>query len=476
MTQSSMDDGSWVETELQGTDFGDLRLDRRFQVLARELASRPSFPINQATTDWASAKAAYRFFENPKVGAEKILAPHYLSTELRIGKHERVLVVQDSSIIDFSRHPKTTGLGMTSTFSDGGECQGLILHTALAMTEKGLPLGLVDHQMWVRKPQKAKGHANRKIPIEKKESFKWFKGFRSAIKRTPETELIVVCDREGDIYEFFEEAMDTGVELVVRLAQNRVLYDEELDYIRILDRLGLEEKKGKITIEIKGSGQREKRQAELEIRYLPVTFSGQPRGVRTAQVKHRHDLDLYIVELRETIPPKGVEPVVWTLATTLEVKHLTQALEVAEFYKLRWSIELYFKSLKTGCNVENCRLSDGAKLINYVSFMSVVAWRILWMPFLNRNEPEMSCEAVLTPNEWRALWLKHNQRNIKAGKIKPEPPKKPPAVRDALRWIAMQGGFLGRKGDGEPGLITIWRGWLELGPAVEMYEILQGLK
>jgi len=102
----------------------------------------------------------------------------------------------------------------------------------------------------------------------------------------------------------------------------------------------------------------------------------------------------------------------------------------------------------------------------------MIAWRILWMTFLNRSEGDLRCDQVLTENEWKTLWFKRHSRQIKSGEIKPIPPKDPPSTKEAIRWIAMMGGFLGRKNDGEPGLITIWRGWIDLNSAVELYDVL----
>lgn len=473
--KSSQEDGSWIKEELSQANFSDLRLNNRFHLLAQELASQPSLPINQASTDWAATKAAYRFFENSKVSPEAILQPHYLSTQARLKGHDRIIAVQDTTVLDFSKHQKTTGLGPIAQSRDGKfELQGLFMHTTLALSERGLPLGLLNNSIWPRVPQKAKGHNHTKVPIEKKESFKWFHSLREVEKLTGDTEVVMVCDREGDIYELFEEAQDCGVELVVRMQHDRVTYEDEFDYIKITDRLGLEKYlTTKVKIEVPGSGRRNARQAELSIRFTPITLASHPRGIRTSRVKNRRDIELYIVELQELNPPKSETALVWYLLTTLEVTNGKEALEIMNIYKMRWQIEQYFKSLKTGCNVENCRLSTGRKLMTYVSLQSVIAWRILWMTHVKRVNPTLSCEVALTPNEWKALWLQKNKKAIKSGKLEPEPPGSPPTLSEAIKWIAMQGGFLGRKNDGEPGLTAIWRGWLKLEGAAEMYALLK---
>jgi hypothetical protein len=468
MSDTIKEDGSWVEAELLSADFSELRLNKRFQVIARELSKQPSLPINQASSDWAAAKGAYRFFQNPKVDYQKIIGPHVLNTSLRTQGHKRVVVVQDSSVIDFSKHHKTSGLGMMHTFVGGNELKGLMLHATLALSEKGLPLGLLSEKMWARKKQPIKGHDHANLPITEKESFRWTEAMREAHRLVhAETEIVMVCDREADIYELFEEALDLGVGLVVRLQHDRILDDEEFGDLRIYDRLGLEKVCGTVQIQIPGSGKRVARKADLEIRFSKVTLAANPRGLRTKRCSMRHDIDVWVVDLRETCPPKGEEPLVWTLVTTLEIANKKAALQVMDYYKMRWTIELYFKTLKTGCSIEACRMNEARKLMSYISLQSIFAWRLLWMTFLNRHSPELSCETVLTANEWKTLWLKKNRRKIKSGEIKPVPPKDPPSV-----YEAMQGGFLGRTGDGEPGMITIWRGWLQLLSAVEVYDLL----
>lgn len=453
-------------------DFGDIRLNKRFSTLARELAAKPSLSINEASTDWAASKGAYRFFDNPKVTPELVMEPHLLSTELRCEGHETVIAVQDTSVLDFSKHFRTEGLGLTGV-SEGFEHQGLHLHTTLALSEAGLPLGLLDHRMWARERQSVRGHAHAQLPIEQKESYRWIEALKASVQRTPRSHLVVVCDREADIFDLFQEAFDQGCDLVVRLQHDRITIDEAHDYLRVSEVLAVSEPVGTTRVEIPQNGSRLARRAELEVKFMDITLSAHGRGVKTSQTRHRADLiGMYVVDLWERSPPKGEKPLHWRLFTTLTVRTKADALKVVDYYRKRWMVESYFKALKTGCNVEKCRLQEAEKLTCYIALMSVVAWRIMWMTYINRHTPEASCESMLTQNEWKTLWLMRHRRYIKEGKMKPIPPREPPSVYDAVRWIAMQGGFLGRKGDKEPGLITIWRGWLRLQTGVEVFEMM----
>lgn len=468
----------WIRDELWGAEFGDERLDARFLKLAEELGESPSLPINHASSDWAAAKAGYRFFGNPKVTPEKILERHFANTEERILAQERVIVVPDTSVLDFTRKQETKGLGPTGKAENGFEPQGLIFHTTMAFSDKGLPLGLLDHQIWARDEErdsrkKLGSYAHHSLPLEMKESFKWIKSLRAAKNRTSDLPVVLVADREADIFELFDEALRDGIDVVIRLRHDRMLIDEEWGYQRVSERLAEEKVRGRIEIEVPGTGKRKPRTAKLEIRYSDITLSAHGRGIKSQANKDRtHNLSLSVVELVERNPPLGEARLYWVLITTFKLKTKDEALEVVRLYRMRWGIELFFKCLKTGCNVEACRLQEAEKIKKYVSLLSIIAWRILWMTKINRINGEETCELVLTRLEWQALWIRKNRRLIKEGKLEPIPPEKPPTVREAMRWLAMQGGFLGRKGDGEPGLVTIWRGWLTLMPAVEMYESL----
>lgn len=469
-----MSEKSWIEEELSLANFEDSRLNKRFKFIANELASNPAAPINHASTDWAATKAAYRFFDNDKVNQDNILEPHFLNTTLRSQSYKKLIVVQDTSMLTYNTHLSTGGLGSVGKRPNGYVNQGLILHASLVLTEKGLPLGLIDANTYARvNKHESDSHKRKMIPIEKKESFKWQQSLRNIDERFDKQEIITVCDREADIYSFQEECLDRGIDFVVRCNQGRMLEDEKLGDIGLMDRLAVEPIADKITIEIPGTGKRKARKATLDLRFLPITYAGRPRGSGSILFSDRSDLSLSVVHLQEEKPPKGEKALSWILVTSLPVKSKKDALEISKIYQLRWNIELYFKCLKTGCGVEKCRLNDGKKLIRFVSLMAVVAWRILWMQFLNRSDGEASCECFLTKQEWQALWLKRHRKAILAEKIGSSPPKQAPCVRDAVRWIAMMGGFLGRKNDGEPGLITIWRGWQSLNLMVEGYEMSQ---
>jgi len=156
----------------------------------------------------------------------------------------------------------------------------------------------------------------------------------------------------------------------------------------------------------------------------------------------------------EINPPKGVKPLEWMLLTNLPVKSFADAYEKVKWYCLRWRIETYFKVLKSGLKIEECRLGDADKLIKFIAVMSVVAWKLFMLTLIARTDPEISCDILIDKQHWMPLYLEiHKNKEL---------PKRAPKIGSTVRWIAMLGGFLGRAGDGDPGITTLWRGWKRL--------------
>lgn len=465
-------DNSWAVEELAKVNFGDKRLDRRFLKVAGSQAKTPQLSINAASADWSCAKGAYRLFDNHKVTPEKILEPHFENTIHRVYGQELVVVAQDTTFVDFTGHEMTPGLGSGGGY-EGYETKGVHFHAGLALSHEGTPLGLIYSRLWSRIKQKASGHAHTKIGIEKKESFRWIECLEQTKASLPSgTRALVVGDRECDIYEYFETAVDLDLDVLVRLQHNRMLVNEFGRSCSVADEFANERIQGVLNVHIPGNGSRVTRDAVMEVRFKEVIFQGHPRGIKTPRVKNRRDLSLTVVELIEKNPPLKKEALGWTLITTLPVKNLNEAEEVMKFYRMRWTIELYFKSLKTGCNVEKCRLEEADKLLKFVALCGIIAWRLMWLTWLQREIPHASGELAITEVEWKTLWLKKHREKIKAGLMKPEPPEEIPDLCTITRWIAGFGGFMGRKGDGNPGLITVWRGWMRIMDGAEIYEMM----
>lgn len=440
---------SWCAEELSGVDLGDKRLNARLVDTATKLTAQPQAPINQACEDWADTKASYRLFQNEKVRPEEILAPHQRRTQERMKKYPLVLAVQDTSCLNYTTHTKTEGLGPISTSS---ESWGLMMHSTLALAPTGLPLGVLTQEIWARDPEgePLSDWERRKQPIEEKESYKWLKALREIVSLTPEgVQMVSVCDREGDVYELFVEAERLETGLLVRAAQDRALEDSEVG--RLWGQVEAAPVAGYLKVHVPAQGGKPEREAIVSVRVCRVTLKPPWRSRRS---EPSPQITLSAVWVWEDDSPADVTPLEWLLLTNVPVESFDDAVERVKWYRCRWHIEVYFKVLKSGCKVEDCRLGTADRLERFIALLSIIAWRLYWLTHINRHASDAPCTIILTDHEWQALYATINRTS--------RLPEQIPTVRQTIRWVAQLGGFLGRKGDGEPGVITIWRGWQRL--------------
>ncbi len=437
---------SWIIEEFTGLDLGDVCLNKRLLSVADALASHPAETINAACGDWASVKGAYRLFDNEKVSSEKILAPHFRQTIERMCGYQRVFAIQDTTYLDYTDHPSTEGLGPIGASSH--HPYGFVKHTTLIVSGSGLPLGCLTDKVWVRDvPTQEKKRKSR--PLVEKESYKWIEAVSAIKSEVPEgVEVISICDREADIYEFFVEAQEMS--FVIRAAQDRVV-DNDVGRLRALaESLPVA---GEFSIKVAARGAQPAREATLSVSFAKTTLLP-PQRSQASRSQELPAVEIYLVWVVETNPPDGTTPVAWLLLTNVEVKDFSDAIERVDWYAQRWHIEVYFKILKSGTKVEEVRFQTQERLLRFIALMSVIAWRLYWLTIMNRQTPDTDCTHILTEVEWKALYCLTHKTHIL--------PKKLPTVSEAVIWIAKLGGFLGRKSDGEPGVTVIWRGWRRL--------------
>jgi hypothetical protein len=448
-------DAGWVEGEFGGARLYDGRLRRRLYGLAADFFAQPGALIPEACGGTvAQSKAAYRFFANARVDMHSLLTGHVEATAQRIQPHAVVLAVQDTTTLNYTAHPTTEGLGPINTPQD--HTVGLILHDTLAFTADGTPLGLVDVQCWARDPQRAGKKALRDgLPIEAKESIKWLRSYRAAAavqQLCPSTVVVSVGDREADLHELFWEAQQTagGPKLLVRAERTRRRRVEaagEGEHEYLWQKVAALPVAGPHQLEVPRQGARPARTASLAVRYAPVTLRPPERHKALGAVA------AWAVYAQEVGAPRGVAPLEWMLLTTVPVETLAQALERLQWYTRRWGIEVYHRVLKSGCRIEDRRLRTADSLESCLAIDLVVAWRIFWLAKRARDTPAAPCTVALDDDEWQALYVTVRDT---------APPATVPPLREAVRMIAALGGFLGRKGDGEPGTTTLWRGLAKL--------------
>ncbi len=448
----------WAEEEFGTAALGDARRSNRLLVLARDFFARPQQSI-PATCEGnrAKTKAAYRFFEHKEHTMENLLAPHYEATMARISTKQVVLAVQDTTVLTYN-HPETDGLGPIGTSRDNS--LGLLVHDTLCFTPDGTPLGLLNVQCWARDPADfGKKYLRAKLPIEQKESYKWLRSFRAvaeAQKRCPDSLLVSVGDREADIYELFVQAIKNprGPKLLVRAEQQRLVAD---DQGHLGDHLRNQPVAATVQIHIPRRGNRAARDAELNVRFAQVSLKP-PEGK-----KHFGELTIRAVLAEEVDCPEGATPLNWMLLTTCEVASADDAVEKLRWYSRRWGIEVYHRTLKSGCKIEERQLGNADRIEACLAIDMVVAWRIFHLTKLGREVPNVPCTVYFEEAEWKALVTYKTQN--------PVSPEKPPTLREMTRMVASLGGFLGRKGDGEPGTKSLWIGLQRLDDITEMWKI-----
>jgi hypothetical protein len=448
-------DAGWSVREFDGIDLGDARLNRRLLTLAEAFGAHPEAPINQASADWHHTKAAYAFFDNQHALPAEILLPHQQRTLERMAAHPLVLAIQDTTFLNYTHHPATTGLGPI-----GAGQRGLLMHSTLALTPQALPLGVLMQQIWARPAIEKGAKRAKQRPITDKQSHKWLTALRETISLTPsEIRLVTIADREADMFEFLAEADELDAEYVSRAAQDRRLAGE-VELLRA--HMATQQVVGTVTVEVASRGGRAARVAELRVRVSHLTLQPPQRAADDPGV-WLEPLEVWALWLHEQAAPHGVEPLDWLLLTNVPIQSWQDATERIGWYCLRSLIEAWHKILKSGCTIEDCRLESAERLKPYLTLMGIIAWRLFWLTHINRQLPEASCTSILADHEWKALYSAIHRRATL--------PASPPTVRQAVRWIAQLGGFLGRKGDGEPGITTIWRGWSRLADMADLYLI-----
>lgn len=429
---------SWAAEEFKTLDLGDARLDARAVLLAERLSSKPTESIPNACSGWAETQAAYRFLSNAKADWQTLLEPHWACSLERMRGHAVVLNIQDTTELDFNgRH--STGLGPLSYEAQ----RGMYLHPTYAISPAREPLGVLDAWMWAREskgPQGSRGGI--------KESTRWIEGYERVAERAqalPQVRQVYVADREADILALLLKARDMGhpADYLIRCQHNRALPEGDKLWARLAQARVL----GRVTFELPAGRGRKARSVTQRLRAQTIEL-GDGTGGR---------LTLTCVLAEEIDPPAAAKPVVWRLLSNRPATTLEQAVELVDWYRARWEIELFFLILKEGCRIEALQLGSVERMETALALYLVVAWRINRLMRLGRALPQLPADLLFEPDEWQAAFIL-NKKPL---------PKQIPTLNSVVRLIAQLGGFLGRKGDGEPGAKTLWLGLRDIAVFVE---------
>ncbi|MGA9206775.1 MAG: IS4 family transposase [Terriglobales bacterium] len=475
----------WAGEEMKTADLPDKRLNERLAIVLSQLAGQPTASIPAACGGYAETAAAYRLFENERLCFEDVLQPHIDATRRRVAEQPLVVLAQDTTELDFTRpQQQVVGAGPM----DGSKRRGAFLHPLHAFTPAGVPLGTVAARVWARPDESPLSTAERqarrqKLPIEQKESQRWVDMLRRGqglASEAPGTRFICVADSEADIYELLAEAetQPRRVDWIVRAASDRVLQNDTENAasagrlhaevmrspVLFTKTITVRAREPKVACKASGRCQpRQARQAEVEVRAARVTL----------HPPHRRDrklppLTVHVVLVREIAPPPGEDPIEWMLLTSLPIATAEEVAAVIQYYCVRWMMEILFRTLKSGCRVEERRFETMDRLFLCVAVYLIVSWRTLFVCRMGRSLPDVSCEVIFEPAEWKSAW-----RVVRRSR----PPTRPPKLRDMVRLVAQLGGYVNRSRKDEPGPQTVWLGlqrlhditlcWQVFGPEAE---------
>jgi hypothetical protein len=437
-------------------DFNNAKLTKRFSMLLDCFTESPVASIPEACRDKAAIKAAYRFFSSKSFSTKAIYRGMTTETVQRIPSKTTLLSIQDTTLLDFRTHPATTGLGYLSK----KDSHGMLLHTAFAVSEAGLPLGVLDARMWTRNGAQYGKRANRRAKgTAEKESSRWLETEAAVEAHVPsDVSLVSISDRESDIYDYIARPRRAGHDLLIRLCQNRRMADRD-EHRLLFEHLDSLPVQHQCTITVTDHTTGKSRQASMTYRWDTVTLVPPRNGVAS----ERHPVTVTVILVREVDAPENVTPIEWKLLTTLAVNTIEDVLRIVRWYSYRWLIERYFYALKSGCAIEKLQLETAERLERAIVTYMIVAWRLMYMTYKARIDPDASAEEILAPHEWEALYCTIHKTQT--------PPAQTPTMREAVRMIAQLGGFLGRKRDGEPGMKVTWRGFRRLMDIAATYKL-----
>ena len=435
----------WAEEQFSNCQLGDVRRTRRLVKYAQQACCNPSQNTPMQTQNWSDCKAAYRLMARDEVTFEAVTQPHYELTRQQLP--EVCLLLNDLTEIDYGYDSNVKGLSPIGN----GSC-GFLMQNSLAVKPDGHVIGLTGQKLRHRKLQPPNETRTQRLKRDR-ESLLWGQ-LVEQIGPPPEgVQLINVCDRGADDFEFFCRMIDQQHDWVVRAKQLHRSVEHDGEFIPLrqkLDQTPLQRQYYELTYRSKKHGTRT---AKMRVRFREVTLRSPRLKSPWLKARGTQTLTMSVVEAFEEKPPKGVQPLRWVLHTSLPVRSFKNAWQIIEHYEKRWIVEEFHKALKTGCRVEERQHRTSDRLEAVVGLFSIVAVRLLQLRAAARSTPDRQAKELIPK-----IWLSA----IKALR----PKSKVKTVGQFYRQLAGLGGHLLRKSDGDPGWMTIWKGFNKLQTAV----------
>lgn len=441
--------------DFKDIDLGDKRRDQRFVTIINNISSQPGSSIPRQNKSWYDVKATYEFFKNEEVSIDALRKAMMDYGTKQVKDEMQLLVLHDISNISY-HDLQAEGLG----YLDNKEGRGILCYSSIAATTAGLPLSLLYQHTWTRPLEELGKSAKRKqLSFEDKETYRWHEGMHEVNQLLGDTvHKIHVADREADVYELFFHAYEPNTDLLIRARHNRRVEGSS----PLWDLVAEQPAMATITLEIPDKTGGKKHPVKAEVRCQQV------KVLRPVKSKEQYEsvtlTAIEIKEQRDETQKDEQDLIHWKLLTTLEVQHVTEALQCVKWYTYRWLIERFHYVLKSGTKIEELQLKQAESLQKAIAVYSIAAFRIMQLVYQARHHPDVTCEVVLTPTQWKVLYILIHQNK--------EVPQQPPTLQQAVRWIGKPGGHLGRKSDGPPGLKTVWLGYQVVQNAATVFELV----
>lgn len=439
---------TWAEREFDDCRLGDRRRNKRLVQYAVQAAARPDSGTPDQTETWADLQAVYRLFDCDDVTPQGILAPHVDRTRQSCRPGDVKLIVNDTTELNFTSHKAARGLGSVGC---GGKQRGFHVHSGLMLDAATEEIdGLAGQEIFHRPlPGNKRGAKNTRRRDPRRETAVWGRLIDRIGPPPAGATWLHVCDRGADDYEVMLRALGQGCGFVIRASKlNRKILTPAGDEVTLDQAVRAWPQQGVREIAVRATEQQPARKAVCALRWGEVRLP-QPRIVNPWIRTHAPaaPLRLSVVELREANPPPGAKPIRWVIYTTEVVSNAADAERVLRYYELRWTIEDFHKCCKTGCALESRAYETAERLERVAAFSAIVAVRLLRMRTAAKQTPERPAREV-APLSWITV-LKTVRRLPAAKEL---------TIREFVRALAGLGGHLGRKCDGEPGWMTLWRG------------------
>jgi hypothetical protein len=455
----------WAEATFGSIRLGDPRRDRRALTIAYAMARETGASLPKQLHDEAALEATYRFLHSGHVSYEELLRPHVEMTRQDCREHKEVLLIQDTTEVDYQHHPKTSGLGPVGN----GSHQGFLLQTVLAVVPSSRQvLGIAHQEPFLRKPAPAKETKQERLQRER-ESLVWERSVR-ALGAPPDGVCWVhVGDRYSDIFSFLYLCREMKCDFVIRAAQDRcvdLLVEQAEKPVparshhperpsppaeHLFEVVGRWPAQASSTVEISASQKHKARTAKVLLSWQPLRLL----PPRSQESKGWHPLVVWVIHVWEPEPPEGVEALEWVLLSSLSTQTQEQAEQRVDWYRARWMVEDFHQGLKTGCQLEQRQIQDYEGLRTILGFLSPMAVRLMQLRAASRQDPQQPASQVLPLDVVEVVaHLDHRSAETMT-------------VQQCWHAIARYGGYLGRKSDGPPGWKTLWRGWLHIQTLLE---------